>query len=229
MPTPISRLCCCPWHIRPYPLENTGSRPLSLSQAGERLISSWVGFDQRIPAVVCFLPFFFFCIAYERSDISQVLSSGPRLIQCRVTRFGGISLQLDPARKAGARRNLRFRIKHVAISQRCQCHRSEEAYQCHAIPGPTGRTPRDRPRTRVSRYIRRSLFRLWSASCRSSPLRSPQFGNSGKKGRHSLCRTCISKPAFSAPGPYLGRDRFICAYCFHPGPMSRDLGRKRVD
>jgi hypothetical protein len=42
-------------HIRPYPLENTGSRPLSHSQASEGRISSWVGDDQRIPAVVCFL------------------------------------------------------------------------------------------------------------------------------------------------------------------------------
>jgi hypothetical protein len=40
-------------HIRPYPLENTGSRPLSQRQASEGLISSWVGDDQRIPAVVC--------------------------------------------------------------------------------------------------------------------------------------------------------------------------------
>jgi hypothetical protein len=31
-------------------LENTGSRPLSHSQAGDRRISSWVGDDQRIPA-----------------------------------------------------------------------------------------------------------------------------------------------------------------------------------
>jgi hypothetical protein len=41
-------------HIRPKPLENTGSRPLSLSQAKERRTSSWVGDDQRIPGVVCF-------------------------------------------------------------------------------------------------------------------------------------------------------------------------------
>ncbi len=41
-------------HIRPYPLENTGSRPLSPSQASESQISSWVGDDQRIPGVVCF-------------------------------------------------------------------------------------------------------------------------------------------------------------------------------
>jgi hypothetical protein len=42
-------------HIRPYLLENTGSRPLSHSQAGKGQISSWVGDDQRIPAVVCFV------------------------------------------------------------------------------------------------------------------------------------------------------------------------------
>jgi hypothetical protein len=44
------------FHIRPYLPENTGSRPLSHSQAGKGRISSWVGDDQRIPAVVCFLP-----------------------------------------------------------------------------------------------------------------------------------------------------------------------------
>jgi hypothetical protein len=42
-------------HIRPKVVENTGSRPLSHSQATNRRISSWVGDDQRIPAVVCFL------------------------------------------------------------------------------------------------------------------------------------------------------------------------------
>src|SRR6478735_3095651 len=42
-------------HIRPYLQENTGSRPLSHSQACKGRISSWVGDDQRIPAVVCFL------------------------------------------------------------------------------------------------------------------------------------------------------------------------------
>jgi hypothetical protein len=31
-------------------VENTGSRPLSHSQATNRRISSWVGDDQRIPA-----------------------------------------------------------------------------------------------------------------------------------------------------------------------------------
>ncbi|KAH7214955.1 hypothetical protein DER44DRAFT_147007 [Fusarium oxysporum] len=41
-------------HIRPKVVENTGSRPLSHSQATNRRISSWVGDDQRIPAVVCF-------------------------------------------------------------------------------------------------------------------------------------------------------------------------------
>ena len=47
-------------HIRPYLVENTGSRPLSQSQAAKGLISSWVGDDQRIPAVVCFLVSFTF-------------------------------------------------------------------------------------------------------------------------------------------------------------------------
>jgi hypothetical protein len=44
-------------HIRPYPRESTGSRPLSPSQTRESQISSWVGDDQRIPGVVCFCPF----------------------------------------------------------------------------------------------------------------------------------------------------------------------------
>ncbi|KAM5521124.1 hypothetical protein FOXYSP1_15014 [Fusarium oxysporum f. sp. phaseoli] len=43
-------------YIRPKLVENTGSRPLSHSQAAKRWISSWVGDDQRIPGVVCFLP-----------------------------------------------------------------------------------------------------------------------------------------------------------------------------
>jgi hypothetical protein len=41
--------------MRPKVVENTGSRPLSHSQATNRRISSWVGDDQRIPAVACFL------------------------------------------------------------------------------------------------------------------------------------------------------------------------------
>src|SRR3569833_1161709 len=45
-------------HERPYPLENTGSRPLSPSQTSEGWISSWVGDAQRIPGVVR-LSFFF--------------------------------------------------------------------------------------------------------------------------------------------------------------------------
>ena len=46
------------FHIRPYPLENSGSRPLSHRQASEGQTSSWVGDDQRIPGVVCLLPLF---------------------------------------------------------------------------------------------------------------------------------------------------------------------------
>ena len=42
------------YHIRPYPLENSGSRPLSHRQTSEGQTSSWVGDDQRIPGVVCF-------------------------------------------------------------------------------------------------------------------------------------------------------------------------------
>ena len=53
----ISKFTLYIYHIRPYPVENTGSHPLSQSQAAEGLISSWVGDDQRIPAVVCV----FFC------------------------------------------------------------------------------------------------------------------------------------------------------------------------
>ena len=45
-------------HIRPYPCESTGSRPLSPRQTHESQISSWVGDDQRIPGVVCFCPIF---------------------------------------------------------------------------------------------------------------------------------------------------------------------------
>ena len=41
-------------HIRPYPVENWASRPICLTQATVGQISSWVGDDQRIPAVVCF-------------------------------------------------------------------------------------------------------------------------------------------------------------------------------
>ena len=44
-------------HIRPQTQENTGSRPLSHSQACDRWISSWVGDDQRIPGAVCFCCF----------------------------------------------------------------------------------------------------------------------------------------------------------------------------
>jgi hypothetical protein len=46
-------------YIRPKPSENTGSRPLSLSQAEERRTSSWVGDDQRIPGVVCLFGAFY--------------------------------------------------------------------------------------------------------------------------------------------------------------------------
>ena len=46
------------FHIRPYPLENSGSRPLSHRQASEGQTSSWVGDHQRIPGVVCS---FFLC------------------------------------------------------------------------------------------------------------------------------------------------------------------------
>jgi hypothetical protein len=42
-------------HIRPQTVENWASRPLCHTQATDRQISSWVGDDQRIPAVVCLL------------------------------------------------------------------------------------------------------------------------------------------------------------------------------
>ena len=53
-------------HIRPYLPENTGSRPLSHSQANEGRISSWVGDDQRIPAVVCLFEIFvyLYCLLF---------------------------------------------------------------------------------------------------------------------------------------------------------------------
>ena len=59
-------------HIRPYPVENTGSRPLSQSQAAEGLISSWVGDDQRIPAVVCFCCFDLFFFHYRRLECANI-------------------------------------------------------------------------------------------------------------------------------------------------------------
>ena len=58
-------------HMRPYPVENTGSRPLSHSQAAEGWISSWVGDDQRIPGVVCFLRFFSFCFDLLSVDLTR--------------------------------------------------------------------------------------------------------------------------------------------------------------
>jgi hypothetical protein len=46
-------------------MENTGSRPLSHSQATNRRISSWVGDDQRIPAVVCLFFYFIFLDVFK--------------------------------------------------------------------------------------------------------------------------------------------------------------------
>ena len=58
----VSTISIC--HIRPKLVENTGSRPLSHSQAAKRWISSWVGDDQRIPGVVCsFCSFCSFCFS----------------------------------------------------------------------------------------------------------------------------------------------------------------------
>jgi hypothetical protein len=48
------------WHVE-LPCKNEPPktpRPLSLSQAAKRRIGSWVGDDQRIPGVVCFLLLF---------------------------------------------------------------------------------------------------------------------------------------------------------------------------
>ena len=42
------------WYIRPYLEEKMASRPLCLNKDSKGLTSSWVGDDQRIPAVVCF-------------------------------------------------------------------------------------------------------------------------------------------------------------------------------
>ncbi|KAI4863485.1 hypothetical protein F4820DRAFT_426943, partial [Hypoxylon rubiginosum] len=39
-------------HVRPYDLENSGSRPLSHRQTRYSRTSSWVGDDQRILGVV---------------------------------------------------------------------------------------------------------------------------------------------------------------------------------
>ena len=58
-------------HIRPYLVENTGSRPLSQSQAAEGLISSWVGDDQRIPAVVCFFVVVLTYCFWSNTAVSQ--------------------------------------------------------------------------------------------------------------------------------------------------------------
>ena len=88
-------------HIRPYLVENTGSRPLSHSQAAKGLISSWVGDDQRIPAVVCvfFFHFFFFFACHcldapvpisHKRTISSVLPCKPSfdtLALCAVYRL----------------------------------------------------------------------------------------------------------------------------------------------
>ena len=51
--SPLTQYPTLNFHIRPYPLENSGSRPLSHRQASEGQTSSWVGDDQRIPGVVC--------------------------------------------------------------------------------------------------------------------------------------------------------------------------------
>ncbi len=54
-PPPISVTVPTPnHHIRPYPRDNTGSRPLSPRQTRESRTSSWVGDHQRILGVVCF-------------------------------------------------------------------------------------------------------------------------------------------------------------------------------
>ena len=54
-PTFMYIISCRCWHIRPYSLEYSGSRLLPVRQTSEGQISSWVGDDQRTPAVVCFL------------------------------------------------------------------------------------------------------------------------------------------------------------------------------
>jgi hypothetical protein len=55
-------------HIRPYPLKNSRSRPLSYRQASEGPTSSWVADDQRIPGAVCFCPFFASSLAPSRGS-----------------------------------------------------------------------------------------------------------------------------------------------------------------
>src|SRR6478609_4584773 len=60
-------------YIRPKLVENTGSRPLSHSQAAKRWISSWVGDDQRIPGVVCsFCSFCFLLVALQCCFVSII-------------------------------------------------------------------------------------------------------------------------------------------------------------
>ncbi|TLD12218.1 uncharacterized protein PgNI_03259 [Pyricularia grisea] len=49
------------FHIRPYPLEYTGSRPLSPSQTSEGRTSTQVGDHWGILGVVCFAFLLIFC------------------------------------------------------------------------------------------------------------------------------------------------------------------------
>ena len=77
-------------HIRSYPLENSGSRLLSHRQASEGRISSWLGDDQRIPAVVCF------CTSYLRFVLARhcFKSSSPSTAQLLV---GEVIVHVDTA------------------------------------------------------------------------------------------------------------------------------------
>ncbi|KAL7910082.1 hypothetical protein GGI35DRAFT_354599 [Trichoderma velutinum] len=76
-------------HIRPYPLEYTGSRPLSQRQANERQISSQVGDHWRTPAVVCFgASFCFFLFYVASSGAIQGYRYTKHVPSCHFSEFG---------------------------------------------------------------------------------------------------------------------------------------------
>ncbi|KAL2142718.1 hypothetical protein VTI28DRAFT_806 [Corynascus sepedonium] len=61
------------YHIRPYLLGNSGSRPLSQRQTNKGSSSSWVGDDQRMPGVVCFCSFLLLGVSPVRSCRDNVV------------------------------------------------------------------------------------------------------------------------------------------------------------
>ena len=71
-------------HIRPYPEGSTGSRQIPPSESSEGPISSWVGDDQRIPAVVCTLFFDFLLFIHAiMCFIPHLLPFAPICGRCR--------------------------------------------------------------------------------------------------------------------------------------------------